>query len=46
MFEEKTLSDSIGKESSEFVGVLKASVEWHSTLGTSSIRNEVKDNVN
>ena len=46
MFGENTLSEGIGKASSEFAGVLKAYVEWHSASGTSSSRNEVKDSVN
>ena len=37
---------SIGKAFSEFAGVLKASVEWHSTSETSGSRNEVKYNMN
>ena len=46
MFGENTLSKSIGKASSEFAGVLKESVEWHSNSRKSDNMNEVKDNMN
>ena len=46
MFEENTLSESIGKASSKFVGVPKESVEWNYTFGTNNNRNEVNDSVN
>ena len=46
MFGEKTLSKGIGKESSEFVGQLKASAEWYSASRTRSRKNEVKNSMN
>ena len=46
VFGENTLSKSIGKASLEFAGVLKESVEWHSTSRKRDNMNEVKDNMN
>ena len=38
--------EGVGKASSEFAGVPKASVRWRSAPETSGDRNEVKDSVN
>ena len=38
--------EGVGKASSKFVGVLKASVRWHFSPKTSGNRNVVKESIN